>query len=123
MKQFILTITLAVFSVFTSFSQEKNSFTSLSKADLVSAKNEGAFIFTSDKKLTNERVQESAKYYGLYFKVGFNADKNEISVNMITNDEKSRHIIVRFLVSLEVSKVKVDGTEYSPEDYFQTFLK
>ncbi len=109
---------------FAGFSQQgKKEAISLGKEDLVQAKTLGIFTFTLPEGNTPEKVSENAKYYTMYFKVKYDADKREASLNMVTNDEKSRHVICRFLVASGVDKVLVDGKAVQVEEYFQTYLK
>ena len=106
------------------FSQQgKKEAISLSKEELVQAKNLGIYTFTLPEGNTPEKVSENAKYYTMYFKVKYNADNREVSLNMVSNDEKSRHVICRFLVASGVEKVFIDGKAVQVEEYFQTYLK
>jgi hypothetical protein len=106
------------------FSQQgKKEAISLGKEELVQAKNVGIYTFTLPEGNTPEKVSENAKYYTMYFKVKYDADKREASLNMVANDEKSRHVICRFLVASGVDKVIVDGKAFQIEEYFQTYLK
>jgi hypothetical protein len=106
------------------FSQQgKKEAISLGKEELVQAKNVGIYTFTLPEGNTPEKVSENAKYYTMYFKVKYNADSREAALNMVSNDEKSRHVICRFLVASGVDKVLVDGKAFQIEEYFQSYLK
>ena len=106
------------------FSQQgKKEAISLSKEELVHAKTIGMYTFTLPEGNTPEKVSENARYYTMYFKVQYNADTRDASINMVSNDEKSRHIICRFLVASGVEKVLVNDKESNVEDIFQTYLK
>jgi hypothetical protein len=123
MNKLFFLITFLVFS-FSSFSQQsKNEAISLGKEDLVEAKKNGVFSFILPEGNTPEKVSENAKYYNMYFIVKFDVDRRDASLRMISNDEKSRRIICRFLSASGVEKVIVDGKVFQIEDYFQTFLK
>ena len=39
------------------------------------------------------------------------------------NDEKSRHVICRFLLASGIKKVSQEGKEMSVEEFFQTYIK
>lgn len=83
----------------------------------------GEFYFQLPQDVTLTQVNESAAYYTMYFEVEFDENSKEVMIRMVNNDAKSRHIIVRFFVSLDVRIVKINNREMLVEEYFQRYLK
>ena len=83
----------------------------------------GQFTFSVPSKITSAEVAQSAEYYTHYFTVTHQPNNQKILINMKTNDSKSRHIIVRFFVSLGLMNIEVDGKLMSMEEYYQAYLK
>lgn len=104
--------------------QTKADFVSTSGAKaLVSEVEKGVFSFQLPNHITVDQVDESASYYTMYFTVNYDEENHVAKVTMVTNDSKSRHIIIRFFVSLNLRKVKVDGNELSIEEFHLKHLK
>jgi hypothetical protein len=61
---------------------------------------------------SSSSIEQNSKYYTIYFSVKFNEINHEVDISMITNDEKSRHILCRFLVSSGIEKINLDGKNY-----------
>ena len=110
-------------SVF-SFGQEspKTAFAK-SKAEMTQSKTSGNYSFTLPKGTTSTTVEQNAKYYTHYFTVNYTESSQEAKITMITNDEKSRHIICRFLIASGVEKVNVEGKSMSVEEFYEANLK
>ncbi|MBI1837321.1 MAG: hypothetical protein HYR91_08660 [Flavobacteriia bacterium] len=123
MKRLIFSIFFVGFSLLSFGQQGPKEAVSQSKVELVQAKNDGVFNFVLPEGTTPDKVAENSKYYTLYFKVNYNADTRQASVVMVTNDEKSRHVICRFLVASGVDKVNTEGKLVNVEEFFQTYLK
>lgn len=123
MNKLFLILAVMFFSSF-SFSQqgEKEALTS-GKEELVKSRGIGVFSFVLPKGNTKETVSDNAKYYTMYFTVSYNSEKNEVKINMVNNDEKSRHVICRFLVASGTEKVIVEGNSLNVEEFFQNYLK
>lgn len=117
---FVLFITLSTFVV--GQNNLKTAFTK-GKNELVKGKESGNYVFVLPEETTSESVEQNAEYYTLYFTVNFNENTREATINMKTNDEKSRHIICRFLVSSEVEFVNVNGKNHTVEEFYQVYLK
>lgn len=134
MKTFFLTTVLFLGVSMTSIGQEKvksevsetkksTSAISRPKSELVQSKADGKYTFTLPYGTSNETVQQNAKYYSQYFTVDYVAGSNTANITMLTNDEKSRHIICRFLFASGVEKIDLEGTSIPVEEYFTTYMK
>ena len=94
-----------------------------SKLEILKSKENGSYVFTLPKGTTKEKVEQSAKYYTIYFNVIFDEKTFEAKINMITNDEKSRHVICRFLVSNEIEIINMEGQEFVVEEFYKQYMK
>lgn len=94
-----------------------------SKTEIAKGKENGNFKFFMPEGVSAEEVAQSAKYYTHYFTVDYDSNTRAAKISMVTNDEKSRSVIVRFLVSNNVQTVDVEGTMVSVYDFFEKYLK
>ena len=118
-------VTLLFLAIYTnSFSQESAK-TAIANnlTEINTSKENGIYKFILPKGTTLASVEQSAKYYTIYFTVSFDESKNEVTIKLINNDEKSRHVIVRFLVSTEVNSVSMEGKPFSTEDFYRNYMK
>ncbi len=108
----------------TAIGQEKSK-TALSKGaiEISKSKENGNYSFTLPKGISAATIEQNAKSYTMYFKVNYNEGTQEAHITMVTNDEKSRHVICRFMISSGIEKINVDGKEIMLEDFFTTYLK
>jgi hypothetical protein len=93
------------------------------KAEIIKGKENGSFKFYMPEGVTAEDVAQSAKYYTHYFTVDYDSSSRAAKIVMVMNDEKSRSVIVRFLVANNVQTVNIEGTMVSVYDFFETHLK
>lgn len=123
MKKIISTITCIIGFVAMSFAQDAmNTATTMGHDALVASKASGEFVYTLPSEVTNETVEKSAAYYTSYFTVDFNDAENVATLNMVTNDEKSRYVMLRFLTSCGVRYVKVDGETLEYDKFVENYL-
>ena len=124
MNKIFLTAVLFLGLSITAFGQEKTK-TALTKgkAEILKGKESGSFSFTLPSGTESSKIEQNAKAYKMYFKVNFNESTREAAITMVTNDEKSRHIICRFLISSGMEKVNIDGKDLTVEDFFVNYLK
>lgn len=94
-----------------------------SKTELAKGKESGSYKFILPEGANADEVAQSAKYYTHYFTVNYEASSRAAKISMVSNDEKSRSVIVRFLVSNGVQYVNIDGTMVSTNDLFEKYLK
>ena len=123
MKKF-LTIVLAVFLGGTAFAQEAPAKAKVESAEKFAAdKRNGKFEFQLPETATAENVKKTAAYYTQYFTVNFDQKTKKAKLTMLQTDEKSKHVIVRFLVSNDVKEVTMDGKDYKTEEFFQQYIR
>lgn len=94
-----------------------------SSADLLSIKESGKGKITLPQNLTAEQVKNAAQYYPKHFTVDFDNSTKVATINMVTNDEMSRHIIVRFLAGCNIQTINVAGEDVNRDFLFERFLK
>lgn len=94
-----------------------------SKTEITAGKTSGKFKFVLPEGTKAEDVAQNSKYYEYYFTVAYDEKTRVADITMVTNDEKARSVIMRFLVSNQVEKLNVDGTLVSVSDYFEKYLK
>ncbi len=105
-------------------SQEKSkSAFVISKSEIFKSKENGSYTFTLPKGTTKEEVEQSAKYYTIYFNVIFDELTSEAKINLITNDFKARHVICRFLVSNDIEIINMEGQEFVVEEFYKLYMK
>lgn len=115
-------MTLFISLSFSGFSQEKYA-TAKSDDRFVSANKNGAYDFVLPAGITQKDVAVSAEFYTMYFKVNFLEDAHIASIVLNEKDEKNKHVMVRFFVSLGIREIMYDGKTYAVEDFYQKFLK
>ncbi len=120
MKKLFLAI-LAIFSLSMMSMAQEAKVANASSFD--AGKKAGDFSFILPENVTAENVTQNSKYYTHYFTVTFDDATNRADIKMITNDEKSRHVIIRFLISLGVEQVTMNGTSENVEAFYQSHLK
>ena len=103
--------------------ENKNTIVTKVKSELIQGKKDGKFSFFLPEIYTEKDVEQNSSYYKLYFSVSFNENTHEAIVNMKTNDEKSRHIISRFLTSFGIDYIQTDDKLYRIEEFYNAFLK
>ena len=124
MKKFYFIAVLFIGLSITAHSQDISNLALVkSKLEILKSKENGCYIFTFPKGTTKEKIEHSAKYYTIYFNVIFDEKTLEAKINMITNDEKSRHVICRFLASNEIEIINLEGQEFVIEEFYKQFMK
>lgn len=108
----------------TSFAQQaplKASAQSIEK--VIESKSTGIYEFQMPSELKAEDVKKNAEYYTQYFTVDFNDATKKAVIKMVDNTEKSRMVIIRFMVSNNVKEIKMGETTYSVEKFYADFIK
>jgi hypothetical protein len=124
MKTFYFIAVLFIGLSITAHSQDVSNLAIVkSKLEILKSKENGCYVFTLPKGTTKEKVEQSAKYYTIYFNVIFDEKTLEAKINMITNDEKSRHVICRFLASNEIEIINMEGQEFVIEEFYKQYMK
>jgi hypothetical protein len=116
---------LMIFGLSTISMAQENTGTAIGPTakEFASGKTSGKYTFTLPEGVVAEEVAQTTKYYTHYFTVDYVASSREAKINMVSNDEKSRNVIVRFLVANGVKEVSVDGTLVPVADLYEKFLK
>jgi hypothetical protein len=83
----------------------------------------GEYTFILPEGITKKDVTHSANYYTHYFTVEFDESSRETRIKLIDNTEKSRHVIVRFLVSCGVQKVTSNGDSLAVDEFYSIHMK
>jgi hypothetical protein len=94
-----------------------------SAKDLTGIKETGKGYITLPAEMTKDAVAASASYYTRYFTVDFNENTKVATITMVNNDERSRQVIVRFLVACSIQKIDVAGDVISRDDLFEKYLR
>ena len=53
----------------------------------------------------------------------YSVKTNEAKITMLSNDEKTRHVVVRFLTACGIQNVIIDGRTISTEEFYINFMK
>lgn len=96
---------------------------SKSKSEVTLSKTSGNYSFTLPAGTTAATVEQNAKYYTHYFTVNYTESTKEAKITMLTNDEKSRHVICRFLIASGVETINMEGKVLPIEEFYQMYLK
>ena len=121
-----LIYTLLTIISFTSFSyaQDKtNTVLTKAKEEISKGKESGVFTFVMPSTLSKEEINKNANYYTHYFTVEYNIETFEVKINMIDTDDKSKHIVVRFLTACGIQYVQVEGMNMSTEEFFNSYMR
>lgn len=92
------------------------------ETELVSAKTNGIFKFYFPTSITMDKITSSATYYTDYFTVGYDEPTHSVLVSMINNTSQNRRVIMRFLMTARIQKIKVDNTEMFIQDFYNEYL-
>ncbi len=124
MNKLLLTAVLFLGLTFSLSAQDKSKNASVhTKAEVLQSKMSGIYLFTMPQGTTEATVKQSANYYTNYFTVSFDASSHVAKITMLNNDEKSRHIICRFLISSGVDKVTMEGSEFTVDEFYNAYIK
>ena len=103
--------------------QVVNSASCISKSSLLSGKESGKIEITLPESVIKENVEEYGKYYIKMFTIGFDEKSHVATFNMVTNDENSRRVIMRFLSANQIQSVVVENKVFTLADFYENFLK
>jgi hypothetical protein len=125
MKKLNLLLFIFLLSSIICFSQEEKSKVAFArdKTELLKNKSDGKFLFVLPQNTSNEEVKRNSSFYTSYFTVKFDTNSKEAIIQMKTNDENSRHIILRFFTSFDIEYIQSEGKSYRIEEFYQKFLK
>jgi hypothetical protein len=122
MKSFLFSI-LFIFLTVTSFSQV-NTVIGKSQAisELIQSKNSGIYTFYFPASITKDKIETAANYYPTYFSYSINEEENSIKITLLENTTNNRRIIMRFLTSARLQKIKVGDSELLIQEFYQNYL-
>lgn len=124
MKKKLLILAVLLFSLSGYFAQETSSVAVVSsKSVFLEGKTSGKFKISLPSQLVKEDVDKSASYYVHNFTVNFDNSSKIAEINMVSNDERSRQIIVRFLSACGVQQINVEGTMVDLYPFYESYLK
>ncbi|UKN01225.1 hypothetical protein K6119_15965 [Paracrocinitomix mangrovi] len=83
------------------------------------------FHFNFDETISESSINDNAGYYTDYFTIDAVADNGQhnVTITLIQDDAMSRKVIHRYLASLQVQTVSVDGTDVPREEFMQTYIE
>ena len=124
MKTLFLTILLVVGLGTSANAQEKSTVAvGPSTTEINNGKQTGKFTFIMPQGTTAEDVAHTTKYYTNYFTVDYKESSREAKITMVNNDQKSRAVIARFLISNGVQEVNIGGTLVPVGELFEKYLQ
>jgi hypothetical protein len=120
----ILILAALFFSVQSiALAQDKtNTATAASSKELTVSKTSGSYSFVLPEGTKKEDVERNAKFYSKSFTVTFDEASKKASIQMVVNDEKNRHVVVRFLTASKIQFVNVDGKNLNIDDFYKNYM-
>ena len=120
----ILTLVLIAFIGGSVIAQEAPSTAKIQSAEKFTAsKVNGIYVFQMPGSVTAEQIKKSAGYYSQYFTVDFDAKSHDAKITMVKNDDLSKHVIIRFLVTNGIKEINMTGKNYDVESFFRDYIK
>lgn len=121
-KLFALSLVL-VGLTFASYAQEINQakFT-MTGAQLTEALNKGEVSFFFNKGIDAEAVKKNAEFYTQYFSVVYDKNTGKSTLKL-TQDDMSKLVISRYMMSNGISEVLIDGGVISVQDFMAKYLR
>lgn len=95
-----------------------------SAATAEQAKQSGVFEFNFDTNFSADNIKKTAQYYTSYFTVTVAAvdGGNDVTVQLVEDNDMARRVITRFFVSLEVKEIKVNGTAVALDGFITKYV-
>jgi hypothetical protein len=90
--------------------------------ELVQSKNNGIYTFYFPETITKDKIETAANYYPTYFSYSINEEENSIKITLLENSANNRRIIMRFLMSARLQKIKVGDSELLIQDFYDNHL-
>ena len=72
--------------------------------------------------ITKDKIETAANYYPTYFSYSINEEENSIKITLLENSANNRRIIMRFLMSARLQKIKVGDSELLIQDFYDNHL-
>jgi hypothetical protein len=82
------------------------------------------FHFTFDSSFNTDNLNTTGTYYTDYFTVEATAENNgsNVVITLIQNDEMSRKVIMRYMVTNKVESVEVNGESLTLDEFMGTYI-
>jgi hypothetical protein len=90
--------------------------------ELVQSKNNGIYTFYFPETITKDKIETAANYYPTYFSYSINEQENSIKITLLENSANNRRIIMRFLMSARLQKIKVGDSELLIQEFYDNHL-
>ena len=90
--------------------------------ELVQSKNNGIYTFYFPETITKDKIETAANYYPTYFSYSINEEENSIKITLLENSANNRRIIMRFLMSARLQKIKVGDLELLIQEFYDNHL-
>ena len=90
--------------------------------ELVQSKNNGIYTFYFPETITKDKIETAANYYPTYFSYSINEEENSIKITLLENSANNRRIIMRFLMSARLQKIKVGDSELLIQEFYDNHL-
>jgi hypothetical protein len=90
--------------------------------ELVQSKNNGIYTFYFPETITKDKIETAANYYPTYFSYSINEEENSIKITLLKNSANNRRIIMRFLMSARLQKIKVGDSELLIQEFYDNQL-
>jgi hypothetical protein len=102
---------VALFITFSAVAQQAQFAGGQKGITLANSKAEYSFVITD---LTIADIDKAAAMYKTSFTV---------TIKMLRNDIATKRMMLRFMVSLNIQYVTLDGVEYKPDAFFDKYIK
>ena len=119
MKKLIVLTLVSLASVF-SYGQKVATAT---PEALQKGKTSGIIVFTMPADVTAAEIDGVKNYYKQYFSTSMDEKKHELTITMLNNDENSRRVVNRLMVSLDIRDYKIGTEELGFDAVFDKYLK
>lgn len=116
-------ILLVLVVVLAGFAASAQKSAAVSSKALETGKTTGKYLFVLPADITSKQVDDVKGYYKDYFTINFNEMKHEATVVLSKNEEMNRRVILRFLSSLGMRTVTVEGTDRTLDEFYENNLK
>ena len=119
MRKLILLIAISVSALAASAQNSAN----VTSTALKQSKSNGVYVYKLSDNITQKEVSAAAKYYEQYFTTAFDAAKHEAKLTLTENADIDKRVMQRFLISLNISEVTVDGKSQPFETVYEAYMK
>jgi phosphoenolpyruvate carboxylase len=105
-----------------SFAQDVKIAKAQSATELLQAKNTGIYTFVFPSDITIDAINQSANYYTSFFTVELNESTRTAKVTMVESTPANRRVILRFLASTRIQKIKIGENALFLHEFYDQYL-